>query len=99
MAYRITYGADKDYKQTDTLHPVRASVLSIVCGILFLTMAYRYWPEGRAVMDRVLSYDGWSDTSTALEGMALELRSGASLSDAVTAFCQEVIGGSFAVGA
>ena len=99
MAYQITYGGDKGYEHSNTFHPARTAVLSIACGTLFLFVAYRCWPEGAEVMDRLLAYDGFGNAKEALEVMARELRSGTSLSDAVTAFCQEVISGSISVGA
>ena len=91
LAYQISYGTGKETGHPDTIHPVRTIVLSIVCSILFLSFVYRRWPEGMKVMDKLLSYLEFVHPKEALEAIAKELRNGTNLSDAVTAFCQEVI--------
>ena len=52
-----------------------------------------FWPEGRAVLRDVLVPGDPDVTLHGLETLARELREGESFSDAVTAFCREVIDG------
>lgn len=91
MGYRVVYGNDRQYSVSGGIRVGRAVVLSIVAGTMFLSAAYRYWPDCARVMDRLLRYEGWSETREALEMMAVQLRSGTGLREAVTAFCRDIV--------
>ena len=99
MGYRVVYGQDTEYPSYGRIRTGRTILLSIAAAVLFLGAAYRFWPEGAAVMDRLLSFDGLREVHHALDVMVLELQSGSSLKDAVTVFCGELVNGSLSLAA
>lgn len=93
MGYRIDYGASEARKRSAPIirHPVWAMTMCFFA--LFLVFTAFFWPEGRdALCDVVLPGDG-AVTAAALQGMVSDLSEGATISEAVTAFCREIIAG------
>lgn len=89
MGYRIDYGVRT--KDSRRVYPGKTVLLSLLFFGLFLAGVYRYWPEGTAVLHRLISADSWKLTANALETMAEQLRDGQPLTHAVTAFCREIV--------
>lgn len=91
MAYKIEYGSNGAEKKT--LQPRKRRRIPLTAGVLcmFLLLAVLFWPKGRtALRDIVLPGDA-EVTADALQGLASDLRAGEGVSDAVTAFCQQII--------
>lgn len=89
MGYRIDYGVHM--KKSPRVYPVNTVLLSLLLFGLLLAGVYRHWPEGTAVLQRLFSQDQWKLTGDALETMAEQLRDGQPLTQAVTAFCREIV--------
>ena len=61
-----------------------------IMTVLF-SLTGRFWPEGKQVLDKLTAFHGLRQIQQHLEIMVLDLRSGASLGQTVTAFCRDVI--------
>lgn len=61
-----------------------------VMAVLF-SLTAKFWPEGKQVLDKLTAFHGLRQIQQHLEIMVLDLRSGASLGQTVTAFCRDVI--------
>ena len=89
MAYSIGYGNQP--KPTYTQKRSKIPMLSFMFFILFLLMVNIFWQEGaQTLRHMLLPFE--ENTVTAFDAMVTELSNGTALSDAVAAFCQEVIG-------
>ena len=91
MGYLMEYGCGTAVKKP--ARKKRRGILPIIAGITVLTsfFALHMFPEaGISLRDYLLPGDG-AVTAQALQNMASDLREGESLSDAVTAFCQQIL--------
>lgn len=61
-----------------------------IMAVLF-SLTAKFWPEGKQVLDKLIAFHGLRQIQQHLEIMVLDLRSGASLGQTVTAFCRDVI--------
>ena len=91
MAYKIEYGTGVAEKKT--LQPRKRRRLPLTAGVLcvFLLMTLLCWPKGRTALREVVLPGDAEVTADALQGLASDLRAGQGVSDAVTAFCQQII--------
>lgn len=91
LGYRIDYGQpfDKKYPM-----PARRSRLPwMVCGalLLFALLTNLYWPEGRTMLAEFLVPGDAAVTTAAFSDMVADVRAGEEVSDAVAAFCREIL--------
>lgn len=90
MAYRIVYGSDPPIiKQKRPV--LRLQILTALFLLLFTVSVRSIWPEGTAKLQQILIPGELTITQVAMTDMVQSLRDGASLDDAVTAFCHQVI--------
>ena len=91
MAYRVQYGNEDTYSETNKIRLGRTFLISIcvLATVLFLTA--EFWPEGSIVLGKLTAFRGLKQIRQQLEIMALDLRSGTSLGTAVSVFCREVV--------
>ena len=61
-----------------------------IMTVLF-SLTAKFWLEGKQVLDKLTAFHGLRQIQQHLEIMVLDLRSGASLGQTVTAFCRDVI--------
>ena len=90
MAYKIEYGSGGAEKKA--LQPCKRR-LPLTVGVLcvFLLMTLLCWPKGRTALREVVLPGDAEVTADALQGLASDLRAGEGVSNAVTAFCQQII--------
>ncbi len=93
MGYRIQYGDTPIYDKQQNIRLSRIVGLSLSFLVLFILLSWCFWPEGRLVLRDFLVPGDPDVTLHGLEVLTQELRDGESFSDAVTAFCREVIDG------
>lgn len=90
MAYSIGYGIQRqELRQRSS---GRLGWMTAGCFVLFLLGVQLFWAEGAAVL-RQLLFPIQPETAVYLESMVGSIMDGASVSDAVTTFCREVIEG------
>ena len=91
MGYRIDYGQpfDKKYPMPDR----RSRLPWMVCIalLLFALLTNLFWPEGRAVLAEFLIPGDAAVTSAAFSDMVADVRAGVTVSDALAAFCREIL--------
>lgn len=89
MAYSIRYGARR---QEDRLSRGSHRFGLMVAGffVVFLLGVQLFWEDGARIL-RQLVFPLQDQAIAALETMVQSVRDGASIPDAVTAFCREVI--------
>lgn len=90
MAYRIVYG-EPDFPHGKTNGgKLRFRVLTAIFLLVFTLLVQRKWPEGRRKLGEYL-LPGQTSQQEAVDAFAEDLRAGASLEEALTAFCRDVI--------
>ena len=94
MGYRIEYDGEVVVWKRESHHGNRILLYSGMFFVLFLIMTHLFWPEGWVQLENWIYPGDAAVTKEALQNMASELRTGMYLSDAVTAFCREIIHGS-----
>lgn len=92
MAYRIQYDQGSQ-KYEIRKQGIRWPAVIAGCVLLLLIFTWQFWPEGKAFIQELVFPGDVEATGQALEIMVVDLKSGAPLSDAVSAFCREVIYG------
>ena len=89
MAYKVVYGPmPKSQKKPGIL---RFQVLTALCLVLFSLGVRTVWPEGREVMQEFLLPGEQNATQAAFGEMLEGLENGQTLSDAVMAFCRQIV--------
>jgi len=93
MAFRITYGVEKEQKQNKG----RSRCFFLTAGffLCFLWSVARFWPEGRELLRTLLIPGDPEVTMEAAEVFAQELGCGYSLADAARNFCLSVLGNGY----
>lgn len=91
MGYRIDYDKGTSNFEIRKETPWRFPVLVTVCFGLFILLSSFLWPEGMEFIREIAIPGDNAVTVRAFEQLTNDLRSGASMTDAVTAFCREVI--------
>ena len=99
MGYRIEYDSFQREKPKTGMNGKRRLLVTVFFGALFLTGVYRHSPEGAEILDRLFQPDRWLLTRSALESLVSRLQCGEPLTDAVTAFCRELVQHGMAYGA
>ena len=90
MAYRVDYGPSPE-KGPSLFERNRIRILTAVFLLLFILAVKLLWPDGTAVLCNVLLPGEASATQTALSSLVDNLRSGEGVSEALSAFCKEII--------
>ena len=89
MAYRVVYGPMPEVpKRRGTL---RVRTLTAVCLLLFCFGVRLAWPEGQALLRRIVLPGEMTVTQVAFGDMLEHLKQGYTLGDAVTVFCRQVV--------
>lgn len=91
MAYRVQYGNGVTYSETTRIRLGRTILMTMGIMTVLFSLTVRFWPEGKQVLDKLTAFPGIQQIQQNLEILVLDLRSGASLSQTVTAFCRDVI--------
>ncbi len=93
MSYRIEYSTGCMERKAISKRKRRWPGIAGALG-LFLVLTVLFWPQGRAALRDFLLPGNPAVTADALKNLAADLQSGESLSEAATAFCQQIIEGS-----
>lgn len=91
MGYRIEYDSFQKEKTEAGVSRKRMVLMTVFFGALFLAGVYRHSPEGRELLQTLLSPRRWELTRRALEELAGALGSGMPAMEAVTVFCREIL--------
>lgn len=98
MGYRIEYDSGKRQYEVRRVQPWRLPLMIAGAFGVFLLLTCLLWPEGMEALRELVIPGDNAVTLRALEGMAEDLKAGASVSDAVAAFCKEIIQSAEAAG-
>ncbi len=93
MGYRIDYDRGNGKFEISEVHPWRFLLMLAGTLSLFFFLAVHFWPDGAEVIRSFLIPGEDAVTVQAFQTMTDDLRSGASVSDAVEGFCRFVIHG------
>ena len=93
MGYRIEYDWGNGKYEVREDHPWRFSLMLVGAFGIFLLFAPLFWPERVAAVRSVLIPGDDAVTVQAIRNMTDDLRSGATLQDALEAFCRFVVHG------
>lgn len=93
MGYRIDYGSMKTSKRKDKLSFTGIMAMTAGFLVLFVLLTSVFWSSGRQKLRDFLLPGDPAVTGQALETMVSQLKDGESISEAVGAFCQEVLDG------
>lgn len=93
MGYRIVYGEDPGKKFGTGSRCSRFGILTVCCFLLFLLLTNLFWPAGKQMLWELCIPGDAELTAAAFETMVEDIRVGEPISDALTAFCREVIDG------
>lgn len=93
MGYRIEYDRGNRVYEVRRERPCRFPLLLAACFGLFLLGSAYFWPEGAGMLRSALIPGEDAVTVQAFQTMTDDLRSGATITDAVEAFCRYVIHG------
>ena len=99
MGYRVDYPSFSAIPEQKKGSFLRRAALTLGTAALFLTAVNSFSPEGAEILDRLFQPDRWLLTRSALESMVSRLQCGEPLTDAVTAFCRELVQHGMAYGA
>lgn len=93
MGYRIEYGPEMKTSEPEK----RSSLRTWIAGalLLFSLVVRISWQEGTEILQSVLLPGDLSVTEIAFSEMMTDLRSGVTVADAVSVFCQRVIDGTY----
>lgn len=93
MGYRIEY--DRENGRYEISHMRTWQFPLMLAGVLgvFLLLVMHFWPEGAAVFRSALIPGDDAVTLQAFRNMTADLRSGATVPDALETFCRFVIHG------
>ncbi len=89
MSYRIEYGGGNAVRKPGRGN--RLPVLTAGAFLLFLLLTQAFWPEGTAALREFLLPGDSEVTAHAFSAMAEDLQQGIPVSDALTAFCREIL--------
>ncbi len=93
MGYRILYDKGSRVYEVRRERPSRFWPMLAGCLAVFLLLTWAFWPEGAEMIQEMLIPGDNAATLEALNTMADNLRSGLPMSQAVSAFCQEILHG------
>lgn len=91
MGYRIDYGQPSDKRYPAFRRPNHLA--SMICGalVLFLLLTNAFWPSGRELLRDLFIPGDPEVTSEAFSALIEDVRAGEDVSEAVTAFCREIL--------
>ena len=89
MAYKVVYGPMPKIRKKSGI--LRFQALTAMCLMLFSLGVRQVWPEGREVLQDFLMPGDMTVTQAAFGDMLENLENGQNLTDAVTAFCRQIV--------
>ncbi len=89
MSYRIEYGGGNAVRKPGRGN--RLPVLTAGAFLLFLLLTQAFWPEGSAALRDFLIPGDSEVTTQAFSAMSEDLCEGIPISDALMAFCREIL--------
>ncbi len=87
MGYEINYGAGQDRRFITG----RSLLWSMALFAVFCLLVTVYWEDGRQVLQTIFFPGDFERAKLAGEDLVNALRGGESVSDAISAFCREII--------
>lgn len=90
VGYRITYGQPFEGKQYSQPKGRRRAMTALALAV-FLLLTHFFWPEGRAMLRQLLIPGDPDVTAGAFDTLVRQVRAGEAVSDALRAFCQEIL--------
>lgn len=91
MGYRIEYGPQERRGEQGKSLSGRSILLTVCVFAVFVLSVRRWWAEGWEVLSMMLLPGDWNEAELAAEAFVQSVRSGSSLSEAVAAFCADII--------
>ena len=91
--YRIIYGSGTGAHEKNS--GGRRILLTGLLFLFFCMAVYKFWPEGRMLLQTLLLPGTPETTLQAAEVFAAEMGSGYALQDAVRTFCAAVLGNGY----
>ena len=90
MAYRIDYDKTGTRKRIEPAKS-RIAVYTAAFFLLFLLLVNLFWPDGTGFLRQSLIPGDPDVTAAAVDSLIDDLKDGQQVSDAITAFCRELI--------
>lgn len=94
VVYRIEYDGRAGKYEVRRYSPYRLPALLFTAACLFLLLTFAFWDAGADYIKEALIPGENAVTIAAFENLADRLRQGERLTEAVAAFCSDVIHGS-----
>ena len=91
MGYRIVYGPMPKPVRPKRERSIRIHMLTAVFLLLFVLLVKQTWPEGTDRLRSVFLPGKPGKTEQAVYVLLDEVRNGASVADAMTTFCRQII--------
>ena len=91
MAYRIEYENGDKYPSAAPERTSGVAVRAAGFFLLFLLLTQLFWPAGAEKLRQILMPWDAETTAEAFSVMVSDLRQGDDISEAVTAFCREIM--------
>lgn len=91
MGYRIVYDRNPKYDDRTTFHWGKFQTAAAGFLAVFFLLTGTFWPEGKAMLQRILIPGDAEVTIAAFSSMVEQIQAGEPIGDAVTAFCGEII--------
>ena len=91
MAYRVVYGNQDPYSAAPGMRIGRTIFMTVAVTTLTCLLTLQFWPAGAQVLDKLTAFRGIRVMRQHLDILALGIRSGIGVRQAVTAFCRDVI--------
>ena len=91
MGYRIVYGKDVPVPQMVKGGGKRLRAMIAIGMLVFSFLVRAYWPEGCQKLCLMVMPEGASETQAAAEFLLRDLKAGVPVSDALTAFCRQIL--------
>lgn len=91
MAYRIEYGTAVPERYQKAYKPFRLQVLTAAWLLVFALLVRQFFPTGVEALRTFLLPGPQSTTQIALEAFVTDMRNGEAVSDALFAFCEQII--------
>lgn len=91
MSYRIEYGPAIPNRYIAKHNPLRLQSMTAACLLIFSLAVRQFFPAGTEKLRQLLLPGEFSITQEAVNAFMGDIRSGESLGDSFTAFCEFMI--------
>lgn len=92
MAYKISYGPDIQPPKAAGFRWSRVRPLAAAWFLVFVLLVRTLWPQGRELLRTILLPGDPTITQQAFSVLISDIRQGSDLGQALTVFCEEIIG-------